>query len=158
MLLNSLSNNQKAQLRNAFTLIDGDSKDSKITKDDLINIHQTLGMKITSKEADKMLDGDSINFAQFSNIMAEQLSVLDDRETIFNALKVFSEGSDVKDLIIDVEQLKESVCSTQLGDIGSGDHRLSRSTFDGLVKGFIKETSDGRKLFMASNWLDAYVD
>lgn len=161
-LLNSLTNNQKAELRNAFTLIDGDSKDSIITKDDLVKLYKTLGLEPPSADQlDIMIrsEGDKgINFAQFLNIMAGQLLQLDDRTTIYNALKVFAEGSDVKDLIIDVDSLKEACCSVQLGDIGLGDHRLSRGTFDELVKGFTREQSNGKKLFLASNWLDAYID
>lgn len=162
--LNSLTNNQKAELRNAFTLIDGDSKDSLITTEDLVKLYKTLGLKQPSKaQLDIMVKGDDplskgINFAKFLNIMALQLLQLDDRTTIHNALKVFAEGSDVKDLIIDVETLKEACCSVQLGEIGSGDNRLSRTTFDELVQGFVKEQSNGKKLFLASNWLDAYID
>lgn len=161
--LNTLTNNQKAELRNAFTLIDGESKDSIITKDDLVQLYKTLGMKVPTEKQLKLMihnnnDSKGLNFAQFLNIMAQQLLQLDDRATIFNALKVFAEGSDVKDLIIDVDTLKEACCSVQLGDIGSGDNRLSRSTFDSLVEGFVKEQSNGKKLFLASNWLDAYID
>lgn len=158
--LNSLTNNQKAELRNAFTLIDGESKDSVITKDDLAQVYKTLGIKApTKKQIDLMLaDEKGVNFAQFLSIMAQQLLQLDDRTTIYNALKVFADGSDVKDLIIDVDVLKEACCSVQLGEIGSGDNRLSRQTFDNLVQGFVKEQSNGKKLFLASNWLDAYID
>lgn len=158
--LNSLTNNQKAELRNAFTLIDGESKDSVITKDDLAQVYKTLGIKApTKKQIDLMLaDEKGVNFAQFLSIMAQQLLQLDDRTTIYNALKVFADGSHVKDLIIDVDVLKEACCSVQLGEIGSGDNRLSRQTFDNLVQGFVKEQSNGKKLFLASNWLDAYID
>lgn len=62
LALNTLSNNQKTQLRNAFTLIDGESRDSVITKQDLINLYKTLGIKVpTDKQLDSMLtvDGSS---------------------------------------------------------------------------------------------------
>ncbi|EGV64771.1 Myosin type II regulatory light chain [Yamadazyma tenuis] len=162
--LNSLTNNQKTELRNAFTLIDGDSKDSLITKEDLVKLYKTLGIQPPRKaDLEVMVATDDktskgLNFAQFSNIMAQQLSKLDDRTTIHNALQVFAEGSDINDLIIDVDTLKEACCSVQLGEIGSGDNRLSRATFDELVRGFVKEQSNGKKLFLASNWLDAYID
>lgn len=161
--LNTLSNSQKSELRNAFTLIDGESKDAVLTKDDLVKLYKTLGIEVpTKKELELMMKTDDkeakgLNFAQFLNIMATQLLQLDDRATIYNALKVFSEGADVNDLIIDVDTLKEACCSVQLGDIGSGDNRLSRATFDGLVQGFVKEQSDGKRLFLVSNWLDAYI-
>lgn len=167
LALNTLSNNQKTQLRNAFTLIDGESRDSVITKQDLINLYKTLGIKVpTDKQLDSMLtiDGSSkkeeksINFTQFLNIMAKELLQFEDRETIYNALKVFSDDKESKDLTIDVEALKEACCSVQLGEIGSGDHRLSRATFDKLVEGFVKEQVDGRKIFLASKWIDAYID
>lgn len=90
--------------------------------------------------------------------MAKELLQFEDRETIYNALKVFSDDKESKDLTIDVEALKEACCSVQLGEIGSGDHRLSRATFDKLVDGFVKEQVDGRKIFLASKWIDAYID
>lgn len=170
LALNTLSNNQKSQLRNAFTLIDGDSRDSVITKQDLINLYTTLGLEVPSdQQLTQMLtvEGSSendlgINFAQFLTIMAKEFLKVDDRMAIHKALKVFSEEEDphkyTEDLIIDVELLKEACCSVQLGEIGSGDHRLSRATFDRLVEGFVKEQMDGKRLFMASKWLDAYID
>lgn len=168
LALNTLSNNQKSQLRNAFTLIDGDSRDSIITKQDLVNLYTTLGLEIPSdQQLTQMLavDGGTdqgINFAQFLTIMAKEFLKVDDRMAIYKALKVFSEEGDPKkyseDLIIDVDELKEACCSVQLGEIGSGDHRLSRATFDRLVEGFVKEEMDGKRLFMASKWLDAYID
>lgn len=165
--LNTLSNNQKSQLRNAFTLIDGDSRDSLITKDDLIKLYSQLGIKaptdeqLTSMLSDSEL-GKGINFTQFLNIMAKEFLKFEDRMTIYNALKVFSEEVDPRkytdDLIIDVEYLKEACCSVQLGEIGLGDNRLSRLTFDKLVVGFVKVQTNGKKLFLASKWLDAYID
>lgn len=167
LALNTLSNNQKTQLRNAFTLIDGDSRDSVITKLDLINLYKTLGIKVPSdKQLDSMLTVEgslqkgekSINFTQFLNILANELLKFEDRDTIYNALKVFSKDKKTEDLAIDVDVLKEACCSVQLGEIGSGDHRLSRATFDKLVDGFVKEQIDGRKVLLASKWLEAYID
>lgn len=162
--LNSLTNNQKAQLRNAFTIIDGDSRDSTISKQDLKNLYKTLALPMpTDKQLNQMLDdSDGINFTQFSNIMAKQFLQFDDKLTIYNALKVFAEEgtskSNNEEFIIDAEILKEACCSVQLGEIGSGDHRLERKTFDKLVDGFIKEETNGKKVFLASKWLDAYID
>ncbi|CAH2353425.1 myosin light chain 2 [[Candida] railenensis] len=164
--LNTLSNNQKVQLRNAFTIIDGDSRDSTITKQDLKNLYTTLGLPTpTDKQLGTMLEGkDGVNFTQFSNIMAKEFSKFDDKLTIYNALKVFAEDTPTgnstteEEFIIDVDTLKEACCSVQLGEIGSGDHRLERKTFDKLVNGFIKEEIDGKKVFLASKWLDAYID
>lgn len=167
LALNTLSNNQKTQLRNAFTLIDGDSRDSIITKQDLSNLYKTLGLKAPSdKQLEAMITTDEsklkkekgINFTQFLNIMAKELQQFEDRETISKALRVFSEDKNKEDLTVDVGKLKESCCSVQLGDIGSGDHRLSRSTFDSIVDGFVKEQIDGKRVFLASKWMDAYID
>ncbi|ODV79157.1 uncharacterized protein CANTADRAFT_52263 [Suhomyces tanzawaensis NRRL Y-17324] len=168
LALNTLSNNQKAQLRNAFTLIDGESRDSTITKQDLVNLYTQLGMAVPGDDQlTAMLtveggNGSGINFTQFLNIMAKEFLRFEDRMTIYNAMKVFAEAEDPKkyseDLIIDVENLKEACCSVQLGEIGSGDNRLSRATFDRMVEGFVKEQMDGRKLLLASKWLDAYID
>ncbi|KAM9915720.1 hypothetical protein OXX59_010425, partial [Metschnikowia pulcherrima] len=68
----SLSNEQKSQVRNAFTLIDSESKDGKITMSDLANVHKTLGLELPSEAAlATMLGGnESISFAQFSQIIA----------------------------------------------------------------------------------------
>lgn len=172
LALNTLSNNQKSQLRNAFTLIDGESRDSLITLDDLKNIYKTIGIDVPSnKDLISMLqigDGESndsekgLNFTQFLNIIALEILKFDDRMTIYKSLKTFAEKDESRkdqgELIIDVDRLKEACCSVQLGEIGSGDHRLSRSTFDKLVKGFVKEQTNGKKLFLASKWMDAYVD
>lgn len=164
LALNTLSNNQKQQLRNAFTLIDGESRDSIITKTDLINLYQQLGLPVP---LDVQLNGmlknsEGINFAQFLQTMAEELLVFEDRNTIYNALKLFAEEADYnrvsEELIIDVDRLKDACCSVQLGEIGSGDHRLTRQTFDELVKGFVLEQTDGKKLFLTGKWLDAYID
>lgn len=163
--LNTLSNGQKAQLRNAFTLIDGESRDSSITKADLISLYKTLELKVPDDDSLKemlTIDGEfketGVNFTQFSNIMAKELQKYDDRMTIYNALKVFLIDSHNHELVIDVEVLKEACCSVQLGELGSGDNRLSRQAFDQLVEGFVKEQIDGTKLFTASKWLDAYID
>lgn len=164
LALNTLSNTQKAQLRNAFALIDGESRDSSITKADLVSLYKTLEVEVpTDAELDQMLTVDGkvvagLNFTQFSSIMAKEILKLDDRVTIYNALKVFSQDSHNHELVIDVDELKEACCSVQLGEIGSGDHRMSRHTFDTLTKEFVKEQIDGKRLFMASKWLDAYVD
>lgn len=158
--LNALSNAQKVQIRNAFLLIDSDSKDLKITVSDLVNVHKTLGMAVPEKKVlDGMLGGNElISFAQFSQQMALELSKLDDKTTIQNALKVFADGNSLQDLTIDVQQLKDACCSVQLGEVGSGDHRLSRNAFDLLTKGFIQEQMDGKKIFLAQKWLDAYIE
>ncbi|KAK6457969.1 uncharacterized protein RJT20DRAFT_125849 [Scheffersomyces xylosifermentans] len=170
--LNTLSNSQKSQLRNAFTLIDGESRDSIITKDDLVKLYTTLGLNLPSDDqlsSMLSLEGDDsnskdagINFTQFSNIMAKELSKLEDRSTIYNALKVFvdDDNGDARydDLIINFDTIKEACCSVQLGDIGTGDHRLARSTFDKMVDGFVKEQMDGKKVFLASKWMDAYIN
>ncbi|EEQ41048.1 hypothetical protein FOB63_004068 [Clavispora lusitaniae] len=160
MVLVTLSNEQKTQVRNAFTLIDSDSKDGKITLSDLVNVHKTLGLELPSDETlkDMLGGGDSITFAQFSQVIAVELSKVDDKTTIVNALKVFTTEENKFNLIVDFDELKEACCSVQLGDIGSGDHRLSRQAFDSLTKGFVKEQMDGKKLFYGSNWIGAYIE
>lgn len=160
MTILTLSNQQKAQVRNAFTLIDSDSKDGKITLSDLINVHKTLGIELPDEETLKlMLEGNElITFAQFSQIMAGEIAKLDDKTTIVNALKIFTTEENRHNLIVDVDELKEACCSVQMGDIGSGDHRLPRHVFDSLTKGFIKEQMDGKRLFYGSNWIDAYIE
>lgn len=156
----TLSNEQKAQVRNAFTLIDSDSKDGQITLSDLVNIHKTAGLELPPEaELKAMLaDADLISFAQFSNIIASELARLDDRTRMANALRVFTTEDSKHNLVIDYDELKEACCSVQLGAIGSGDHRLSRAAFDRLALGFVKEQMDGKKLFYASNWLAAYIE
>lgn len=169
--LNTLSSNQKAQLRNAFTLIDGESRDANITKDDLVKLYATLGIeRPTDEELTTMLTIEGgedrsetgINFAQFLAIMAKELLKFEDRSIIFNALKTFQstdgEYQSSRDLQIDLQVLKEACCSVQLGEIGSGDHRLPRATFDRLTQGFVQEQMDGKQVFLASKWIDAYVD
>ncbi|PVH17089.1 uncharacterized protein CXQ87_004650 [Candidozyma duobushaemuli] len=157
--LSTLSNAQKVQIRNAFMLIDSDSKDSKITKSDLVNVHKTLGVPVPSdKQFDEMLGGEeSVDFTKFSQIMAQEFSKIDDRTTIHNAIRVFAKGEETP-VQIDADKLKEACCSVQLGEIGSGDHRLSRSAFDKLTKGFVSEQMDGSKVFLAEKWLDAYIE
>lgn len=159
MVVLTLSNQQKVQVRNAFTLIDSDSKDGKITLSDLTNVHKTLGIELPDEETLKlMLQGNElITFAQFSQILAGELAKVDDKTTIVNALKIFT-SEDAHDLVVDVDELKEACCSVQMGDIGSGDHRLSRQVFYSLTKGFVKEQMDGKRLFYASNWIDAYIE
>ncbi|ABN67112.2 Mlc2p [Scheffersomyces stipitis CBS 6054] len=172
--LNTLTGGQKAQLRNAFTLIDGESRDSLITKLDLVKLYTTLGLKIpTDEELASMLSLASdnseqgkepgLNFTQFSNIMAKELSKLEDRTTIYKALKVFENEKAVgdnryDDIEIELEKIKDACCTVQLGEIGSGDHRLSRSKFDEMVAGFVKGQMDGRQIFQASKWIEAYID
>ncbi|OBA19543.1 hypothetical protein METBIDRAFT_79554 [Metschnikowia bicuspidata var. bicuspidata NRRL YB-4993] len=156
----SLSNEQKSQVRNAFTLIDSESKDGSISMSDLANIHKTLGLELPSTEVlESMLGGkELVSFAQFSQIIAGELAKIDDRTTISNALRVFASEDAKSNLLIDVDELKEACCSVQLGDIGSGDHRLSRASFDSLVAGFVREQMDGKKVFNALNWISAYIE
>lgn len=169
--LNTLSNNQKSQLRNAYRLIDGESRDSIITKQDLINIYSQLGLKVPSDDQltqmltiEGVYQENGINFARFLQIMAHEFEKFEDRMTIYNALTVFADESvsDKKfreqELVVDVEALKDICCSVQLGEIGSGDHRLDRATFDKMVNGFVKQQIDGKWIFQASKWLDAYID
>ncbi|RCK65784.1 Myosin regulatory light chain, smooth muscle [Candida viswanathii] len=168
--LTSLSASQKAQLRNAFTLIDGESRDSSITKDDLVKLYSTLGIRapsdtqlremLTIDGVDKSESG--VNFTQFLNLMARELLKFEDRSIIYNALKIYLDKEDLKtfkdELQIDVNKLKDACCSVQLGEIGSGDQRLSRANFDKLVEGFVQEQMDGKQIFLASKWIDAYID
>lgn len=168
--LTSLSSTQKAQLRNAFTLIDGDSRDSTITKDDLLKLYSTLGLRAPSdSQLKEMLTIDNvdksetgINFTQFLNLMAKEMLKFEDRSIIYNALKIYLDKENLKtykdELQIDVNKLKDACCSVQLGEIGSGDHRLSRAKFDQLVDGFVQEQMDGKQIFLASKWIDAYID
>lgn len=160
MPLVTLSNEQKTQVRNAFTLIDSESKDGKITVSDLANVHKTLGLELPSTETlQSMLGGEELmSFAQFSHVIAAELTKVDDKTTIVNALKVFTTDENKFSLIVDFDELKEACCSVQLGDIGSGDHRLSRHAFDLLTSGFVKEQMDGTKLFYGSNWIQAYIE
>lgn len=160
MVLLTLTSEQKAQVRNAFTLIDSDSKDGAISQSDLINVHKTLGLEVPKQETlDQMLAGnEQISFAQFSQILAEEMNKLDDRNTLANALRVFATEENKHNLIVDFDELKEACCSVQLGEIGTGDHRLSRTAFDNLTKNFVKEQMDGKRLFYGSNWLDAYIE
>jgi Ca2+-binding EF-hand superfamily protein len=165
--INTLSDNQKTQLRNAFTLIDGESRDSLITADDLVNIHQQLGIAAPLKDVIRdmfTINGEynekGLNFTQFLQIMSRQLLKFDDRATIYNALRAFVDDSNgsTEDLMVDVDKLKDACCSVQLGELGSGDHRLERAVFDELVDGFVKQQIDGKNLFQASRWIDAYID
>ncbi len=168
--LTTLSSTQKAQIRNTFTLIDGESRDSTITKDDLVKLYSTLGLPPPSEsQLTEMLTVDGqdksqtgINFTQFLNIMAKELLKFEDQSIIYNALKVYLDKENLKtfkdELQIDVNKLKDACCSVQLGEIGSGDHRLSRAKFDKLVEGFVQEQMDGTQIFLASKWIDAYID
>lgn len=162
LALRTLTPAQKTQLRNAFTLIDGDSRDSKITKDDLVHLHQSLGLATPSnKELEQMLSIGSngeVTFNLFLSTIAEEVQKFGDVTAIYEAVKVFAEDTKNNDIVVDVDQLKDACCSVQLGGIGSGDHRLERVRFDKLVDGFIREQNDGKKLFMASKWINAYIE
>ncbi|CCE83613.1 Piso0_004197 [Millerozyma farinosa CBS 7064] len=163
--LNTLSNSQKAQIKNAFTLIDGDSRDSLITKDDVVKLYTSLGEKPPSDKTLKAMfsqagqqNSKGINFTQFSQILATEMSKFNDRESIRKALESFKHEGESDELVVDVERLKEACCSVQLGDIGSGDNRLSRRKFDESVEGFVKEQVDGKKIFLASKWMETYIE
>lgn len=160
MSLLSLSSQQKAQVRNAFTLIDSNSKDGNITLSDIVSVHKSLGIEIPSQETLKAMMGgrEQLSFAHFSQILAEELAKLDDKTIIANALRVFATEENKHNLLIDVEELKEACCSVRLGEQGTGDQRLSRAAFDNLTKDFVKEKMDGRRMFHALNWLDAYIE
>ena len=95
---------------------------------------------------------ESVNFAQFSKIMADEFAKFDDSVTIRAALEVF--GSEQ----VDVESLKETCCSVQLGAIGLGDNRLTRKSFDQIVDGFVKEGIDGQRVLLADKWMGAYFE
>ncbi|CCG21935.1 hypothetical protein CORT_0B02170 [Candida orthopsilosis Co 90-125] len=164
--LNALSNSQRQQIRNAFTLLDGESKDSSITKEDLKKMYSNLGMKQPSEsEIETMFTIENVNhsekgisFTQFSNILAKEFSLVEDRLSIYEALQVFSAKGNYKsfkdELQIDLDELKDACCSVRMND----GNRLSRSSFDELVKGFVSETIDGKKVFLASKWMSAYID
>lgn len=160
MSLHTLTSQQKEQVRNAFTLIDSDSKDGSISYSDLAHVHKSLGLNCPSQEMlEQMLGGkELITFGQFSQILAEEMNKLDDKTTIANALRYFATEDNKHSLVIDLDELKEACCSVQLGELGEGDHRLSRAAFDSLTKAFVKEQMDGKRLFYASNWLDAYIE
>ncbi|CAI5759755.1 unnamed protein product [Candida verbasci] len=160
--MNSLSNVQKQQIRNAFTLIDGESRDKIVTKDDLKKLYSTLNLRTPGEaQLSEMFNNkEGLDFNEFSNMMSQEMSAVDDKSIIHNALKVFSDKGNLKtfkdEIQIDISVLKDACCSVQLGEIGSGDNRLSRSTFDKLTNNFIQTTHDGKQIFLASKWLDAY--
>lgn len=163
LALNTLTNNQKLELRNAFKLVDGESRDSIITKQDIINFYESLGKPVPLEEQLKQMLGSNekgMNFAQFLSIIAEELQIFNSRAALLKALKTFGDEEQSDDgIIIDLEKLKEACCSVQLGDIGSGtSERLSRSVFDKVVHDFVEEQIDGKKIFQASKWIAAYVD
>lgn len=164
--LSTLSSRQKAQLRDAFTIIDGD-RDATITQEDLRALYATLALAPPSDAQLDAMVGAGINFTQYSSLMATELAKMDGRAVIAGALQVFAAGgsdaasdaaSGVADLVVDAAALKEACCAVQLGEIGLGDHRLSRAAFDALVAGFVREELDGKPVFLAGKWLDAYVD
>ena len=99
-----------------------------------------------------------VTFNLFLSTIAEEVQKFGDVTAIYEAVKVFAEDTKNNDIVVDVDQLKDACCSVQLGGIGSGDHRLERSRFDKLVDGFIREQNDGKRLFMASKWINAYIE
>lgn len=155
LALLTLTPAQKTQLRNAFTLIDGDSRDSKITKDDLVRLYQSLGLPTpSSRELDDMLGigtGGEVTFNLFLSTIAAEIQKLGDVAALHEAIKVFADDSSNA---VDVEKLKDACCSVQLGD----KTRLERSCFDELVDGFVREQSDGKRVFMAAKWIDSYIE
>lgn len=162
LALRTLTPAQKTQLRNAFTLIDGDSRDSKITKEDLVHLHQSLGLATPSnKELEQMLaigSNGEVTFNLFLSTIAEEVQKFGDVTAIYEAVKVLAENTNSSDIVVEVDQLKDACCSVQLGGIGSGDHRLERARFEKLVEGFVREQNDGKKVFMASKWINAYIE
>lgn len=163
--LSTLSSRQKAQLRDAFTIIDGD-RDATITQEDLRALYATLALAPPSDAQLDAMVGAGVNFTQYSSLVAAELAKMDGRAVIRSALQVFAAGgssaadgsSAAGDLVVDAAALKEACCAVQLGEIGLGDHRLSRAAFDALVAGFVREELDGKPVFLAGKWLDAYVD
>lgn len=163
--LNALSNPQRQQIRNAFALLD-ESKDSLITKSDLKKMYANLGIKQPSEsEIESMFTIDNVNysekgisFTQFLNIIAKELLLIEDRSSIYEALQVFLKKGNHKsfkdELQIDLNDLKDACCSVRMGN----GNCLSRSSFDELVEGFVLETIDGKKVFLASKWMSAYID
>lgn len=166
LYLNALSNSQRQQIRNAFALLDGESKDSSITKEDLKKMYSNLGMKQPSEsEIEAMFTIENVNhsekgisFTQFLNILAKEFLLVEDRLSIYEALQVFLAKGNYKsfkdELQIDLDELKDACCSVRMNE----GNRLSRSSFDELVKGFVLETIDGKKVFLASKWMSAYID
>lgn len=141
-------------------------KDSSITKKDLKKMYSNLGMKQPSEsEIETMFTIENVNhsekgisFTQFLNILAKEFLLVEDRLSIYEALQVFLAKGNYKsfkdELQIDLDELKDACCSVRMND----GNRLSRSSFDELVKGFVLETIDGKKVFLASKWMSAYID
>lgn len=148
--MNTLSLTQRAQLRDAFTVVDSASQDAAITADDVVAAHKSLGLKVPSKEAiGEMLQGEErLEFARFSAAVAAELLQLDDRAALEDAFRVF--GGD-----IDVAELREACCLAPLGDSGQ---RLSHAAFDELTRGFVRERMDGTKVFYSGKWLENYIE
>ncbi|KAI3403315.2 MLC2 [Candida oxycetoniae] len=167
--LSSLSFAQKTQIKNVFTLIDGESRDSKITLDDLEKIYSSIGLvSPDSTELRSMLTIDGkdysesgISFAQFSNIMAKEISNQEEKSKVFNALQVFLVSDNYQsykgELQVDVNKLRDACCSISV-EINGKNKILARQDFDKSVKGFVSETMDGKQVLLASKWLDAYLD
>lgn len=167
LALNLLSKDQKSQISDVFRLIDGDSRDSEISKQDLVNIYKSIGLTVPlDRELDSMLTVDSnkndkekkLNFNSFLNIMALELQKLDDKMTIYNALKFFpGKTDDNGELSIDLRDLKEAVCSVHTDSTEDDNQNLTTEKFDALVQGFLKTQVDGKQVFLASKWVDAYI-
>lgn len=172
--LNSLSSTQKTQIRNAFTIIDGESRDETITISDLKEVYSSMGIKVpTESQLKTMLTIDGVDhsekgitFAQFLNILAKEMLRLEGKSIIYEALQVYLATTTTKqdnqkqfkdELQIDVDKLKDACCSVQI-DSADGTSKLSRQSFDTLVEGFILETMDGKRIFLAAKWIDAYFE
>lgn len=167
LALNLLSKDQKSQISDVFRLIDGESRDSEISKQDLVNVYKSIGLAVPlDRELDNMLTVDSnkndkekkLNFNSFLNIMALELQKLDDKMTIYNALKFFpGKTDDNGELSIDLKHLKEAVCSVHTNSTEDSNQTFTTEKFDALVQGFLKTQVDGNRVFLASKWVDAYI-
>ncbi|CAK9441739.1 uncharacterized protein LODBEIA_P56070 [Lodderomyces beijingensis] len=168
--LSSVSAAKRTQIKNAFTLIDGESRDSNITLEDLKQVYTTVGLARPSDselKAMMTIDGvdhseTGIKFAQFSAMMAKEMSQLEEASLLYTALQAYSLSDDQKvakdDLQIDMEKLKDACCSANVGAFGEEPKYLSRQSFNKLTKGFVSENIDGKPIFLASKWLDAYLN
>jgi len=148
-MANSLTEEQTAEFREAFSLFDRDG-DGSITTKELATVIRSLGQNPTEAEIQDMIDevdadgNGTIDFNEFLDLMAHKMKELDSDEELREAFKVFDKdqngyisAAELRHVMINLgEKLTEEEVQLMIKEADTdGDGQVNYEEFARMMMG-----------------------
>jgi len=148
-MANSLTEEQTAEFREAFSLFDRDG-DGSITTKELATVIRSLGQNPTEAEIQDMIDevdadgNGTIDFNEFLDLMAHKMKDLDSDEELREAFKVFDKdqngyisAAELRHVMINLgEKLTEEEVQLMIKEADTdGDGQVNYEEFARMMMG-----------------------